>query len=151
MTGGDPTFEQVLEAQDRSRKLLEKSGGAAASDIDPTLLEVDAERELHRVLSVTAEPLAVAVRERRFGDAVALAAGLGPVVEAFFSKEAGVMVMAEEEAVRDNRLLLLSAVIDATAPHGDGVGEIPPLLPDPDNEGVAALVQRLHRPSGQPP
>jgi glycyl-tRNA synthetase beta chain len=117
--GGNATFAAVLEAQDRSRKLLAKAGGTPDGSIDPAKFEVDSERELHRILGVTSQPLRTAVAERRFGDAVSLAAGLGPVVESFFSKESGVMIMTDDDMVRDNRLLLLGEVLDATSPLGD--------------------------------
>lgn len=117
--GGDATFESVLEAQDRSRKLIEKAGGVADGPIDTSAFEVESERELHRMLEATTGPLAAAVQERRFGDAVALAASLGPAVEAFFSKEQGVMVMTDDQSLQDNRLRLLQLVVDATAPLGD--------------------------------
>ncbi len=117
--GGNPTFEQVLEAQDRSRKIIAKAGGVADGDVDTTAFEVESERELHRMLDITAAPLATAVDERRFGDAVSLAAALGPAVDAFFSKEQGVMVMSDDDVVRTNRLRLLQRVVDVTAPLGD--------------------------------
>jgi glycyl-tRNA synthetase beta chain len=117
--GGNPTFTAVLEAQDRSRKLIDKAGGVADGPVDESAFEADSERELHRMLGETTGPLAEAVRERRFGDAVALAATLGPAVEAFFSREQGVMVMTDDQALQDNRLRLLQQVCDATAPLGD--------------------------------
>jgi glycyl-tRNA synthetase beta chain len=117
--GGNPTFTAVLEAQDRSRKLIEKAGGVADGPVDEAVFEADSERELHRMLGETSAPLATAVRERRFGDAVALAANLGPAVEAFFSREQRVMVMDDDQALQDNRLRLLQQVCDATAPLGD--------------------------------
>lgn len=119
VSGGDVEFGRVLEAQDRSRKLLDKAGGVPDGTIDPMAFQVESERELHRVLGITAQPLRTAVAERRFGDAVVLAAGLGPVVESFFSRETGVMVMDEDDDIRDNRLRLLGEVLDATAPLGD--------------------------------
>jgi glycyl-tRNA synthetase beta subunit len=69
--------------------------------------------------------LALAVHlERRLvdvavGDAVALAAELGPVVESFFSRESGVMVMTDDETLQANRLRLLARVVAVTAPLGD--------------------------------
>lgn len=117
--GGDPTFTLVLEAQDRSRKLIAKAGGTPGGDVDPERFEADSERELHRMLELTAEPLQAAVRERRFGDAVRRAAALGPAVDAFFSRESGVLVMSDDETLQQNRLRLLSRVLDVTAPLGD--------------------------------
>ena len=53
------------------------------------------------------------------GVVATLAASLGPAVDAFFSKEQGVMVMADDQTLQDNRLRLLQRVVDATAPLGD--------------------------------
>jgi glycyl-tRNA synthetase beta chain len=117
--GGSSAFESVLEAQDRSRKLIDKAGGVADGAVDEASFEVESERELHRMLGEVDGPLATAVRERRFGDAVAQAASLGPAIDAFFSKEQGVMVMSGDEVVRTNRLRLLQRVVDVTAPLGD--------------------------------
>lgn len=117
--GGDATFVSVLEAQDRSRRLIAKAGGVADGDVDESSFEAESERELHRMLGEVAQPLADAVRERRFGDAVGHAASLGPAVDAFFSKEQGVMVMTDDDVQQANRLRLLQRVVDVTAPLGD--------------------------------
>jgi glycyl-tRNA synthetase beta chain len=112
-------FTLVLESQDRSRKLIAKAGEPADGNVDPARFEVESERELHRVLGETQSPLHTAVRERRFTDAVALAAGIGPAVGAFFDRETGVMVLAEDDAIRANRLRLLEDVLRVTRPLGD--------------------------------
>ncbi|MEO6866965.1 MAG: DALR anticodon-binding domain-containing protein, partial [Gaiellales bacterium] len=117
--GGNARFIQVLEAQDRSRKLIAKAGGVDDGNVDESAFEADSERELHRMLGITSEPLATSVRERRFADAVALAAELGPSVDAFFSKAQGVMIMSDDETAQRNRLRLLAQVVSVTAPLGD--------------------------------
>ncbi|MCW2926296.1 MAG: glycine--tRNA ligase subunit beta [Thermoleophilia bacterium] len=117
--GGEPHFEQIIEAQDRSRKLIDKAGGIADGAIDESAFENASERDLHQWLSGHASEVAVAIADRRFGDAVNAAASLGPLVDAFFSKEQGVMIMSDDDVVRTNRLRLLAGVIEATAPLGD--------------------------------
>lgn len=115
---GDPHFLAVATAVKRCAKILEKAG-AVDGRIDPQRFEADAERALLAQLDLVGPPVRRAVEERRFDDAVAEAARLGPTVDAFFDRDTGVMVMAEESAVRQNRLLLLRGVLDALAPLGD--------------------------------
>jgi glycyl-tRNA synthetase beta chain len=117
--GGEPHFAQIIEAQDRARKLIAKAGGVAEGAVDETAFEADSERELFAWLDHHESEVADIVRERRFADAVNVTASLGPMVEAFFSKERGVMVMSDDQTLQDNRLRLLQRVVDVTAPLGD--------------------------------
>ncbi|MCW2921395.1 MAG: glycine--tRNA ligase subunit beta [Thermoleophilia bacterium] len=117
--GGDVRFTQVLEAQGRARNILAKAGGVADGPVNDELFQSPVEHELHQVLDATTEPLRQAVLDRDFAGALDAAASLGPAVDAFFAKETGVMVMTDDQPVQDNRLRLLAAVIEATAPLGD--------------------------------
>jgi glycyl-tRNA synthetase beta chain len=53
--------------------------------------------------------VAAARREHRYGDAFSELAGLRAPIDAFFD---GVMVLADDEAVRKNRLRLLGRIVD---------------------------------------
>ena len=57
-----------------------------------------------------------AAAQRDFAAGLAAAAALAPAIDRFF---ADVMVMAEDPAVRANRLRLMIDVVDATRPIGD--------------------------------
>jgi glycyl-tRNA synthetase beta chain len=106
-----PEFEGVYTAYDRAHRLAGKAEEAAAAQLDRGLLVEGAEKEL-------AETLARVAIEGN-GDlkaALESAAELAPVMERFFDE---VLVMAEDEAVRANRLRLLLDVRDTLGALGD--------------------------------
>jgi glycyl-tRNA synthetase beta chain len=102
-----PDFVPLAVAFKRVANIQEKAGGPGASRVDPSLLRDDAERtllaELERV-----EAEAQTLRERRNYPAVLRnVATLEPAVARFFDD---VLVMAEEPALRANRLGLMKRV-----------------------------------------
>jgi glycyl-tRNA synthetase beta chain len=111
-----PEFEGVYTAYDRAHSLAGKAQAAAAPQLDRGLLVEDAEREL-------AETLAKVAIDGNGDIKAALESGaeLAPVMERFFDE---VLVMAEDEAVRANRLRLLLDVRDTLGALGD-FSEIP--------------------------
>ena len=114
----DAAFLGVLEAAKRCTNILEKAGGASG-DVDVARFEAGSERVLHERLADLRPRILAAVEKRDFDEAVALAAQLGPVLDAFFDRETGVMVMADDAAVRTSRLALVRTVLDSLAPLGD--------------------------------
>jgi glycyl-tRNA synthetase beta chain len=99
----------LLSAYKRAANILrieDRKDGPHDGPVDAGLLRQDEERALAAALadSQAAERFLAA---ERFGDAVAVLAALRAPLDAFF---AAVMVNAEEEAVRVNRLRLLAAV-----------------------------------------
>jgi glycyl-tRNA synthetase beta chain len=78
-----------------------------AGEIDQALCTEPAERELAGALGAIRADVDAAVWERDYLKALRKIAGLRPVVDGFFD---AVMVMAEDEKVRANRLALLAAV-----------------------------------------
>ena len=106
-----PEFEGVYTAYDRAHSLAGKAQAAAAPQLDRGLLVEDAEREL-------AETLAKVAIDGNGDIKAALESGaeLAPVMERFFDE---VLVMAEDEAVRANRLRLLLDVRDTLGALGD--------------------------------
>ena len=106
-----PEFEGVYRAYDRAHRLAGKAPEAASRQLDRGLLVVDAEREL-------AETLAKVAIDGNGDIKAALESGaeLAPVMERFFDE---VLVMAEDEAVRANRLRLLLDVRDTLGALGD--------------------------------
>jgi glycyl-tRNA synthetase beta chain len=102
-----PDFVPLAVAFKRVANIQEKAGGPGAARVDPALLRDDAERtllaELERV-----EAEAQTLRERRNYPAVLRnVATLEPAVARFFDD---VLVMAEEPALRANRLGLMKRV-----------------------------------------
>jgi glycyl-tRNA synthetase beta chain len=113
-------FERAYVAFDRSNRLAGRADGAAAV-LDPGLATDEAERALIEALGEASPRIEAAVAERDFRAAIAAAAELGPPVDRFFDE---VLVMAEDERVRANRLRLLLDVRDAVGAVGD-LSQIP--------------------------
>ena len=106
-----PEFEGVYTAYDRAHRLAGKAQEEAAPQLDRGLLVEDAEKEL-------AETLAKVAIDGNGDIKAALESGaeLAPVMERFYDE---VLVMAEDEAVRANRLRLLLDVRDTLGALGD--------------------------------
>jgi len=99
-------FPPLAAAFKRIRNILEKS--AAKEPIpdtpDPARFSAEEERALHSAAVQTMRSSAELKQERKYAEALARIAALRPVVDHFFDK---VLVMAEDPAVRANRLSLL--------------------------------------------
>ena len=117
---GSEAFANAYTAFDRANSLAGKAGGAAPA-IDPGLATEPAERALLETLAEAGPRIDAAVQARDFDAALEGAAELGPPVDRFFEE---VHVMAEDEAVRANRLRLLLDVRDAVGALGD-LSQIP--------------------------
>jgi glycyl-tRNA synthetase beta chain len=113
-------FERAYVAFDRSNRLAGRADGAAGA-LDPALATDAAEKALIEALGEASPRIEAAVAERDFRAAIAAAAELGPPVDRFFDE---VLVMAEDERVRANRLRLLLDVRDAVGALGD-LSQIP--------------------------
>lgn len=113
-------FERAYVAYDRSNRLAGKADGAAQA-LDPSLATDEAELALVDALGKASPRIDAAVSERDFAGAIAAAAELGPPVDRFFDE---VLVMAEDQSVRANRLRLLLDVRDAVGSLGD-LAQIP--------------------------
>jgi len=103
-------FEPLAVSFKRIRKILEKAGVALDGDrrVNPELFESAAERELHSAAQAAASKVQSLKRGGKYQEALEAIANLRPVVDKFFD---GVMVMAEKEEVRKNRLALLAQLL----------------------------------------
>jgi len=105
-----PDFGPVAAAFKRIRNILEQAGGPdrSARTIENNLIEAGAERELYdRFLKLRAR--VTEFRERhRYQEALRQIATLRPQVDRYFD---AVLVMAKDEAVRENRLALLAHLL----------------------------------------
>jgi glycyl-tRNA synthetase beta chain len=103
-------FEPLAISFKRIRKILEKANlpADALHHVDETLFEKDVERELYATVRKAASKVNEDKRAGKFLEALEEIAGLRKVVDRFFEE---VMVMAEEEVVRKNRLALLSEIL----------------------------------------
>ena len=99
-------FEPLAVSFKRIRKILEKAGLPAEElqNVNLQLFEKDAEKQLHAAVRKAAASVGVNKRAGNYQEALEEIAGLRKVVDNFFED---VMVMAEDEAVRKNRLALL--------------------------------------------
>ncbi|MBW3625951.1 MAG: glycine--tRNA ligase subunit beta, partial [Armatimonadetes bacterium] len=101
-------FEKTLTAYARSARItrnLELSG-----EVDECLFEREVERDLWRAYQEARQALDAA-EPRDFNALYAQLEALRPAIDTFFD---GVLVMAEDERVRHNRLLLLQRIADLT-------------------------------------
>jgi glycyl-tRNA synthetase beta chain len=100
-----PEAASLAAANKRIGNILRKSGAAAAAGVDPTLLTDPAERALFERIEALAPKVDSAMQARDFTGALTVLAGARDAVDQFFD---GVMVMADDERVRGNRLALLA-------------------------------------------
>jgi glycyl-tRNA synthetase beta chain len=103
-------FEPLAVSFKRIRKILEKANVASGDGrhVNPELFESGAERELYSAVHGAAAKVQTYKRAGKYQEALETIAGLRKVVDQFFD---GVMVMAENEAVRSNRLALLAELL----------------------------------------
>jgi glycyl-tRNA synthetase beta chain len=109
------SFAGAFRAYDRADRLAGRLQSEAAAEVDPELLVEDAERALAEQLAQTALPA------DDVPGALRAAAGLASPVDRLFDE---VLVMAEDPAVRANRLRLLLDVRDTVGQLGD-LSQIP--------------------------
>jgi glycyl-tRNA synthetase beta chain len=103
-------FEPLAVSFKRIRKILEKANVPVGEvrSVNPELFENGAERELHAAVREAASKVQTLKRSGKYQEALEVIAGLRKSVDQFFD---GVMVMAENEAVRKNRLTLLAELL----------------------------------------
>ena len=99
--------QSLASANKRNANILRQAGASETTDISKTLLEEDAERALYDALvsaEVTVRPL---LEKRDYTRALRELAALREPVDRFFDD---VMVMADDDDVRTNRLALLGGL-----------------------------------------
>ena len=103
-------FEPLAVSFKRIRNILEKSNLKVVDgqNIQSELFENAAERELFAAVRAAAGKVQSEKRSGKYQEALEVIAGLRNAVDGFFEK---VMVMAEDEAVRKNRLALLAEIL----------------------------------------
>jgi glycyl-tRNA synthetase beta chain len=101
-------FEPLAVSFKRIRKILEKANLKNGGSVNPELFENEAERELFSAGREAAGRVQTEKRAGHYDRALDQIAGLRKSVDRFFEE---VMVMAENEGVRKNRLALLSELL----------------------------------------
>ncbi|CAH8231580.1 glycine--tRNA ligase subunit beta [Vibrio aestuarianus] len=97
--------EALAAANKRVGNILAKFDGQLATEINLTLLQEDAEKALAEEVEVMTEALEPAFATGDYQQALSKLAALREPVDAFFDN---VMVMADDEALKQNRLTLLN-------------------------------------------
>ena len=103
-----PDFEPLAVSFKRICNILEQAGGERkyiGRAIDAELLEAGAEADLHAAFGRVLKKIPQLGETARYEEALREIAGLRPAVDRFFDD---VLVMAENEAVRENRLTFLA-------------------------------------------
>jgi glycyl-tRNA synthetase beta chain len=98
----EAAFDPLAEVFKRAINITKTYTGALS--VSEALFEHEEERVLHKALQEVSGRVASAARDGKYAAAFGEMARLQPLVSAFFEK---VLVMAKEDAVRNNRLALL--------------------------------------------
>lgn len=101
-----PEMEDLLTAYNRCKNLARQEVG---TEVEEALLADEYERQLNSALEDVREKLGQALTTGEHERALSLLASLRPTVDVFFDK---VLVMAEQEDVRLNRLALLNKAVE---------------------------------------
>jgi glycyl-tRNA synthetase beta chain len=106
-----PDFESISLAFKRMKNILRQArdaGKPAADVIDEAVLEEAAERELAAEIAPSAAAVQALRAQRNYEQALVEISKLRPAVDKFFDH---VMVMAEDDRIRRNRLALLQTLV----------------------------------------
>ncbi len=102
-----PEAQSLTTANKRIRNILRQGGNADRDHVSSVLLQEQAEQELARRIEALRHELTPLFDAGDYTGAMKRLAALRPQVDEFFEK---VMVMVDEEAIRDNRLALLNSL-----------------------------------------
>ncbi len=102
-----PESASLAAANKRIRNILRKAGTDIARSYDSALLQEDAEQALAAAVEALDAGVSGMFEQRDYTDALCRLAALQAPVDRFFDD---VMVMADDEELRDNRLALLNAL-----------------------------------------
>ncbi len=101
----DPSFEALMITFKRVVNILPK--GFISETVEPHLFETQEERALYQALLDLEGRVKALVEREEYTEALRTIATLKEKVDAFFD---GVLVMTEDERIRDNRLALLKRI-----------------------------------------
>ena len=99
-----PNFEEVYNALNRVLRILPTD---APETVDATLLCDNAEKQLYACITEAELGFQQSIQERDYAKLLTQLAALQPAIDTFFDD---VLVMAEEPALRTNRLALLNRI-----------------------------------------
>jgi len=123
-----PAFEDLHTAYFRCAKIAAKAGAEIDPEaIDDQLLQEKTERELFYFIEELEPQLRRLVDSKKYGEALALAATVRPVVDRFFDD---VLVMSEDTKLRKNRLALVLKTATMLKTLGDPMRAAAAAMPD---------------------
>lgn len=99
-----PQAQALAAANKRVSNILAKQNATLSTEVNPALLQEDAEKTLAQAVSAKAAVVAPLFAAREYTKALAALADLQQPVDAFFDS---VMVMSDDPALQQNRLALL--------------------------------------------
>jgi glycyl-tRNA synthetase beta chain len=99
--------ESLAAANKRVGNILKKSGGANNIEVNESLFVEDAEKKLYEVLNDLSEIVKPMFDAGDYEKALSKLSSLRDPVDAFFDS---VMVMADDEAIKNNRIALLNTM-----------------------------------------
>lgn len=102
--GGSEAMQRAVQAFTRVSNLAKN---AAGDQIDSALLQEETEKELYKAYQTAKKQIDGQMQNRDYAAVLKTVAGLAAPIDAFFG---AVMVMAEDMAVRNNRLALLKSI-----------------------------------------
>lgn len=108
-----PDFDRVYRALNRVLRILPDQ---PPTEIQPDLFQDEAEKCLGKVVDAAETELSRCIHERDYEQLLTQLSELQPAIDQFFDD---VMVMAEDAAVRSNRLALLNAIAQKVYPLAD--------------------------------
>ncbi|MGL6159787.1 glycine--tRNA ligase subunit beta [Microbulbifer sp.] len=100
-----PEAQALAAANKRVSNILAKLEGPAPTEVDESLLQEDAEKALYAAIQDARTQVEPLYAEALYTEGLAGLAGLRETVDSFFDH---VMVMTDDEKLRDNRLALLA-------------------------------------------
>lgn len=104
-----PEAEHLAAANKRIRNILKKTELKDTPTVDNELFTEDAEKQLHTSVSAIAQQANDLVNQTEYTSALKLLSSLQQTIDQFFDD---VMVMDENEQIRNNRIALLKSVGD---------------------------------------
>ncbi|WLV23588.1 glycine--tRNA ligase subunit beta [Aciduricibacillus chroicocephali] len=109
----EQAFKSIEEALVR---VLNLSKEAIDGEVDSSKFKTDSERALHEQVTTAKKNYITADKERNAADALDSLAALAPYIADFFDNN---MVMADDPAIKQNRLLLLGQIASMVRQYAD--------------------------------
>lgn len=112
----DAHVKEELDMRQAVTRLANITKGRTAGEVKPELLQEEAEKALYQALEEAMKIIAPACREYRYEEALPAMKALAAPINACLDE---VMIMVDDEAVRNNRISLLIRILEVYRTWGD--------------------------------